>query len=66
MKILWDYDVRTDHVIQARRPDLILINKVDQKVSLIDVAIPWDTRVKEKSREKIEKYHDLKMEIGRL
>ena len=66
MKILWDYDVRTDHVIQARRPDLILINKVEQKVSLIDVAIPWDTRVKEKSREKIEKYHDLKMEIGRL
>ena len=65
-KILWDYDVRTDHVIQARRPDLILINKEDQKVSLIDVAIPWDTRVKEKSREKMEKYHDLKMEIRRL
>ena len=45
---------------------MILINKEKQKVSLIDVAIPWDTRVVEKSREKIEKYQDLKMEVGRL
>ena len=65
-KILWDYDVRTDHRIQARKPDLIVVNKETQKVQLIDVAIPWDTRVMEKSREKKEKYHDLKMEIGRL
>ena len=65
-KILWDYDVRTDHRIQARKPDLILVNKENQKVSLIDVAIPWDTRVVEKGREKVEKYQDLKMEIRRL
>ena len=65
-KLLWDYDVRTDHVIQARRPDIILINKEHQKVSLIDIAIPWDTRVKDKNREKIEKYQDLKMEVARL
>ena len=65
-KLLWDYDVRTDHVIQARRPDIILINKEHQKVSLIDIAIPWDTRVKDKKREKIEKYQDLKMEVARL
>ena len=38
-KILWDYDVRTDHRIQARKPDLILVNKENQKVALIDVAI---------------------------
>ena len=44
VKILWDYDVRTDHRIQARKPDLIVINKENQKVQLIDVAIPWDTR----------------------
>ena len=65
-KILWDYDVRTDHRIQARKPDLILVNKENQKVTLIDVAIPWDTRVVEKSREKVEKYQDLKIEIRRL
>ena len=66
IKILWDYDVRTGHVIQARKPDLILVQKETNKVTLIDVAIPWDSRVEEKSREKIEKYQDLKIEVRRL
>ena len=53
--MLWDYDVRTDHRIQTRKPDLKLINKENQKALLIGVAIPWDTRVVEKSREKVRK-----------
>ena len=30
-KLLWDFDIQTDHLISARRPDLILINKREQK-----------------------------------
>ena len=26
-KLLWDFDIQTDHLISARRSDLILINK---------------------------------------
>ena len=26
-KLLWDFDIQTDHRISARRPDLIIINK---------------------------------------
>ena len=26
-KLLWDFDIHTDHLISARRPDLIIINK---------------------------------------
>ena len=26
-KLLWDFDIQTDHLIPARRPDLIMINK---------------------------------------
>ena len=26
-KHLWDFDIQTDHLISARRPDLIIINK---------------------------------------
>ena len=26
-KLLWDFDIQTDHLISARRPDLIIINK---------------------------------------
>ena len=27
LKLLWDFDIQTDHLISARRPDLIIINK---------------------------------------
>ena len=26
-KLLWDFDMQTDHLTSARRPDLIIINK---------------------------------------
>ena len=26
-KLLWDFDIQTDHLISARRPDLIIIKK---------------------------------------
>ena len=32
----------------------------------MDIASPWDNRVYEKEGEKIEKYKNLKREIGRL
>ena len=33
---------------------------------IIDIAVPGDTRIKQKEQEKIEKYQDLKREIARL
>ena len=41
-KLLWDYSIRTDRVIPAHRPDLTLVDKTNNKVSLIDAAVPWD------------------------
>ena len=26
-KLLWDFKIQTDHLIPARKPDLIIINK---------------------------------------
>ena len=26
-KILWEFETQTDHLISARRPDLVLVNK---------------------------------------
>ena len=26
-KLLWDFDIDTDHLISTRRPDIIIINK---------------------------------------
>ena len=50
---------------EARRPDIILIDK-ERKGIIIDVAVPADVRVGEKEREEVEKYQNLKREIGRL
>ena len=30
-KVLWDFEIQTDHLSLARRPDLILINKKKKK-----------------------------------
>ena len=38
----------------------------ERKGLIIDIAVPAYVRVEEKEREKVEKYQDLKREIGRL
>ena len=30
-KILWDFQIQTDHVISTRRPDFVIINKRKEK-----------------------------------
>ena len=66
VKVLWDINVQFDNVIEARRPDIILIDKKERKGIIIDIAVPVDVRVGEKEREKVEKFQDLKREIGIL
>ena len=35
-KLLWDFDIYTDHLISTRRPDLIIINKKEHaKLSIL-------------------------------
>ena len=65
-KHLWDYNIRTDRVIPAHQPDLTLVNKTNNNVSLIDVEVPWDSRAKKKEQEKLDKYQDLRIELRRL
>ena len=33
-KLLWDFDIQTDHLISARKPDLIIINKKKESAKL--------------------------------
>ncbi|XP_066956217.1 uncharacterized protein [Macrobrachium rosenbergii] len=49
-KILWEYGITTDRVIHANRPDVTLIDKIGKTVSLIEVAIPWDTRLEKEKK----------------
>ena len=66
IKVLWDINIYFDNLIKARRPDVTVIDKKEQKGIIIDIAVPADVRVEEKEKEKVEKYQDLKKEIRRL
>ena len=44
----------------------MVLNKTERTAQLIDIAVPGDSRVKEKEGEKVEKYQMLKDEISRL
>ena len=65
-KILWDFEIQTDHLITARRPDLVLINKKKRTCHIVDFAVPADHRVKLKEIEKKDKYLDLTRELKKL
>ena len=65
-KLLWDFSIRTDHHIEARRLDLVLVDKSKKSCNIIDVAIPEDSGVKEKEAEKVEKYQNLARELRRM
>ena len=66
MKVLWNIDVQCANVTEARRPDIISIDKKERKGIIIDITVPAELRVGEKEREKMENYKDLKRKIGRL
>ena len=60
-KLLWDFDILTDHLISARRPYLIIINKRNFKI--VDFAVPADHRIKLRECEKKDKYLELTREL---
>ena len=65
-KILWDFNIYTDQAIHHRCPDIVLIDKVDNRVKIIDIAVPWDANIESKYREKVDHYKDLAIELLRL
>ena len=55
IKVQWDINIQFDNLIEARRPDLIVIDKKEQKGIITDIAVPADVRVEEKEKEKVER-----------
>ncbi len=45
VKILWDFNIQTDHVIEHRRPDVVVLDKTKKMCHLIDIAVQGDIRV---------------------
>ena len=64
--ILWDFGIQTDHVIEARRQDLVVVDKKERSCQIINIAVPGDSKIEEKEKDKIEKYQDLGRELQKI
>ena len=62
----WDFSIQTDHVPKAKLGDqiwLYLFDKKERSCKIIDFAVPGDSRIEEKEKDKIEKYQDMGREF---
>lgn len=64
--VIWNEQVQTDRTILANKPDIIIKDLKENTCLIIDVAVPMDVNVQRKESEKILKYRDLQIEIGRM
>ena len=60
-----DFSIHADQVIEAQRPDLVVVDKRGT-CEIIDFAVPGDSRIEEKEKEKIEKYQDLGRQLQKI
>ena len=63
---MWNFSIQTDHVIEAQRPDLVVVDKKERSCKIIDFAVPGDSRIEQKDNNKIEKYQDLGWELQKI
>ena len=65
-KLPWEFDIQTDHLISARRPDVKIVKKNQKKQKIcksFDFAVPADHRIELKWCERRYKYLDLAREL---
>ena len=63
---MWDFSIPTDHVIEARRPELVIVDKKERICKIIEFAVPVDSRIEEKEKDETEKYQDLGGELQKI
>ena len=63
---MWDFSIQTDHLIEARRPDLVVVDKKERSCKIIYFVVPRDSRIEEREKDKIKKYQDLGRELRKI
>ena len=49
-----------------KRHDIVVIDKAKKTCQIVDIAVPSDQNIAKREKEKIDKYHELKLEIMRM
>ena len=55
VKLLWDVNIQCDNVIEARRADLVLVEKEEQTAIIVDISVPVDANLADKDKGKVQK-----------
>ena len=61
-----DFSIQTDHVIEAWRPDLLVVDKRERSCKIFDFAVPGNSMIENKEKDKIGKYQDLGRELQNI
>ena len=61
-KIHWEYEIQIDHLISARRPGFVIVNKKKRIWRILD----FDHKVKIKEIKRRDKYLDLTRELKKV
>ena len=63
--VLLDFQIQTDHLIPARKRDLLIVNK-KENLPNIELVVSGNHRVKKQRRQKRDKYLDLAWGLRKL
>ena len=58
--------MQTDHVIQHRRPDMVVLYKTKETCHLIDIAMPGDKMIELEEQEKVDNYSEPRWEVKKI
>ena len=53
VNILWDVMIQCDREINARKPEIVVVNSNERSCAITDIAISGDIKVSEKEKEKL-------------
>ena len=49
---MWNFSIQTDHVTEALRLDLIVVDKKERSRKIIDFEVHGDSRIEEKEKDR--------------
>ena len=66
VEIIYDQFIATDRPIGANRPDILVRDKANMVVYIIDISCPMEANMWNKEVEKVSKYGPLKEKLQRM
>lgn len=54
-KILWNFQKQVGKQVMENQPDIVVVDKVDKKTGVMDVAVHKDSNIRKKECEKVER-----------